>query len=404
MKRLLIYCLLCMLPFMVTQAEIADSSVTVSLITCSPGQEAYALYGHTALRVRGTQPGPYDVVFNYGVFDFYASNFVWRFVLGQTDYLVLPCDYDLFMREYRHRGSQVVEQVLNLTPYEADTLSRDLWVNTIPANRVYRYDFFRNNCTTKARDMIESHIDGVVVYPIRRPRYTYRQMIHQFTTEHPWSEVGNDLLLGVDADTLISPRCEMFLPIYMMHYADSAMIRTSRGAYRPLVKETNELLAANPVAAQRDADAQPSFPLSPKTLGWTVLALSLLVALWEYWKGKVCWVVDAVILTVQGLMGMLIAFMVLFSTHPTVGSNWQVWVLNPMPLFFLWWVVKAERQGKRHPYHVVAAGLMFAFLCATPFLHQVYSSFFMPLTLTFFSRSLIHLILTTDVAQHHNKP
>lgn len=384
-------------------AEVVDSTVTVSLVTCSPGQETYELYGHTGLRVRGSVPRPYDVVFNYGVFDFSTSHFAWRFALGETDYMVLPVDFGLFMEEYRQRGSSVTEQVLNLQPYEADTLARDLWANCLPQNRVYRYNFFTNNCTTKSRDMIETHVDGAVVYPVRRPRFTYRQMVHQYTRLHPWAQEGNDLLLGAEADTLIGQHEEMFLPEYMMRYADSAMICSVRGAFRPLVKETNELLAANVQAQQREAESLPSFPVSPRVLGWIVLALSLLVNAWELRRRKLCWPVDALMLALQGVMGIVITFMVLFSTHPTVGSNWQVWVLNPLPLVFLWWVVQADRRMSRHQYHTVACVLLCLFLIGMPLLHQSFSTLILPLTVAFLLRSIVHLILTRHGSLRNHK-
>lgn len=403
MKHVIIFILSLALSLGIARAELVDSAVTVSLVTCSPGQEAYSLYGHTALRVRGSKPLPYDVVFNYGVFDFNAPNFVGRFVLGKTDYMVVPCDFYVFLSEYAARGSYVVEQVLNLRPYEADTLARALWTNCQTENATYRYNFFINNCTTKARDMVEAHIDGSVVYPVHRPRYTYRQLVHNYTKDYPWSEVGNDLLLGADADTLLSVRAEMFLPINMMHYADSAMIRASRGGYRPLVKETCELVSVDPEAQRREREAQPSFPLTPHKLGWLLFALSLVVALWELYRRKLLWVADAVTLSVQGLMGIIVAIMVMFSTHPTVGSNWQVWVLNPLPLVFLWWVIKADRNMARHPYHVVAMSVLLVALCLPSLVPQTFSALYMPLTLVFLTRSLIHLILTCHVNTCNHK-
>ena len=64
-----------------------QDSVDISLITCSPGTELYQLYGHTALRVREVRQGRRsDWVFNYGTFSFKQKNFMWRFMLGETDY------------------------------------------------------------------------------------------------------------------------------------------------------------------------------------------------------------------------------------------------------------------------------------------------------------------------------
>jgi hypothetical protein len=125
----------------------------VSLLTCSPGTEVWQQYGHTAVRFEDTEKD-IDVVFNYGLFDFAAPHFIWRFCLGETDYVVGAETYDSFEKEYIERGSYVAEQQLNLTADEVTCLWNLLAQNCRPENRTYRYNFFYNNCSTKARDII----------------------------------------------------------------------------------------------------------------------------------------------------------------------------------------------------------------------------------------------------------
>ena len=60
-------------------------SVRVSLLTCAPGSEIYALFGHSAIRYENPSQNQ-DWVFNYGLFSFKDPNFVFRFVKGETDY------------------------------------------------------------------------------------------------------------------------------------------------------------------------------------------------------------------------------------------------------------------------------------------------------------------------------
>ena len=57
----------------------------VSVLTCAPGNEIYAVFGHTALRYENLSRGE-DWVYNYGMFSFRTPNFVMRFVKGETDY------------------------------------------------------------------------------------------------------------------------------------------------------------------------------------------------------------------------------------------------------------------------------------------------------------------------------
>ncbi|MBQ1177849.1 MAG: DUF4105 domain-containing protein, partial [Bacteroidaceae bacterium] len=81
-----------------------SDSIRVSLVTCSPGTAVYEVYGHTALRVEIPSQGV-DAAVNYGLFSFEAPNFVWRFIKGETDYVVGIIGYPIFEREYTHYSS-----------------------------------------------------------------------------------------------------------------------------------------------------------------------------------------------------------------------------------------------------------------------------------------------------------
>ena len=151
--QLLTFILLASMSMPVAADDFHADSATVSLLTCSGGREVYEQYGHTAIRFnnnRGT-----DITFNYGVFDFNTPDFVYRFIKGETDYQLGIEPFEYFRSSYARRGSEVREQVLNLTSDEKVRLFQSLCVNFQPENRIYRYNFFYDNCTLRARDMIE---------------------------------------------------------------------------------------------------------------------------------------------------------------------------------------------------------------------------------------------------------
>lgn len=92
-------------------------SVRVSLITFFPGSEIFELEGHTGLRIRDLRTHD-DVIYNWGTFDFNSPGFVYRYVMGETDYTVAAAPTDLFLMAYEAQGRRIVEQELNLTPAE----------------------------------------------------------------------------------------------------------------------------------------------------------------------------------------------------------------------------------------------------------------------------------------------
>ena len=145
---LLWLCCLCILPVSALPAapgrspEAMADSLTVSLVTCWPGEEIYELCGHEAIRVRGMGR---DSVWNYGIFDFREPNFVYRFVKGETDYMVAGYPFEWFLPEYVAGGRKVVEQDLDLTQEEARRVLAMLQNGALPQNRRYRYNYVKNN-------------------------------------------------------------------------------------------------------------------------------------------------------------------------------------------------------------------------------------------------------------------
>ena len=134
--------------------DTTNDSVRISLLTCAPGEEIYSLFGHTAIRYEEPAKG-IDYVFNYGLFSFNTPNFILRFALGETDYILGVTSYDRFAAEYDYEERSVWQQTLNLLPEEKGKLLYLLEENCRPENRTYRYNFFYDNCATRPRDKIE---------------------------------------------------------------------------------------------------------------------------------------------------------------------------------------------------------------------------------------------------------
>ena len=307
-------------------------SIEVSLLTCSPHEEIYSLYGHSALRWHDMrQSGPNtgnDIVFNWGIFNFNKPYFVLRFVFGLTDYELGPIPYQPFCNYYQEWGSSVTEQVLNLTPEEKMRLQAALAENLKPENRIYRYNYFYDNCSTRPRDIIEKCLNGRLEYA-RREDYTpsYREMVSLCTRNHPWATFGNDMLLGVKADFATDLREQEFLPENLMYDFDHAQIYAA-GEYRPLVKERRIPVLPGVQVIEQD------FPLSPMECALILLALTVMIMLIEWKSGKRQVWFDVILMTIQGLAGCVL-FVMLFSQHPTTSTNLQILLLNPLPLFFI---------------------------------------------------------------------
>jgi hypothetical protein len=321
------------------QDEVRDpmDSVEIGLVTCSPHEEIYSLYGHTALRVHDLRNNA-DWIFNYGVFNFKTPNFALRFVFGLTDYELGIAPTRPFLDYYEDWGSQVTEQVLNLTPEDKQRIMDALAINYKPENRIYRYNFLYDNCSTRPRDIIEHHIEGHISYNPRKDYApSFREMIREHTSRHPWATFGNDLLLGVKADHKTDIREQEFLPENLRYDFDHATIERN-GEIVPLVKERRELVRPGVQVIEED------FPLSPTQCCILLLALSIAIFAYEYIKKKTLRWFDILLMTLSGLAGLAL-FIMIFSEHPTTSINLQILILNPLSLFFIWPVLKGRRTA-----------------------------------------------------------
>ena len=329
----------------VAQSAVSPDSVEIGLITCSPHEEIYSLYGHSALRYHNLTNGD-DVVFNYGIFNFKKPHFILRFVFGLTDYELGISPFDRFCDYYKSWGSEVKEQVLNLTPAEKNNIAAALAANLQPENKIYRYNYFYDNCSTRPRDLVERNIDGVIKYATANDTpMSYRQLVREHVKHHPWAMFGNDMLLGVKADKNITQRESEFLPERLAYDFDRAVVNRG-GSCQPLVKETRIHIAHGLQEAEED------FPLTPMQCAFVLLAVSLAVFAVEWHRHLTFKYWDALLMLACGLAGIII-FVMFFSQHPTTSTNLLIFLLNPLPLFFipailrrrtkkrLWWTMLA---------------------------------------------------------------
>lgn len=386
MKTIRYYLLGILLLWCAGAAAQQKDSIRFSLLTCEPGQEIYSLFGHTAIRYENFSQS-LDYVFNYGMFSFNTPNFVYRFVKGETDYELGVMPYEYFRMEYAARGSSVYQQELNLTHDEQLRLLHLLETNYAPENRTYRYNYFYDNCTTRARDKIEEAIHGKVVYPDAKKNKSFRSIIHEFTVDSKWDELGIDLCLGRAADVPIDGRKQMFAPFYMKHFAAQAYILNDDGTRRPLIKSETKI-----IDVPRPATTE-GFPLSPMACSVLLMCILVGVSVWQYRKRRICVVVDVVAYSIVAIAGCIIAFLFFFSVHPTVDSNWLLLWLNPLPLIWLPVLLLTTKKVWKRLIWDINAVVLTVFIIVALVGTQKFNLSVLPLAFGFWVNALTHYLV-----------
>lgn len=364
------------------EAITLSDQTDVSILTCGPSTMIHAIYGHTAIRVKDPAQG-LDIVFNYGVFSFSKPNFIYRFAKGQTDYMLAPERYTEFYEGYKNRGRSIYEQVLALSATDRQVLWDFLVENAKPENREYRYNFFLDNCATRVRDVIKNQITENISFAGAGEGMTFRQHIDYYQKVLPWADFGIDLALGSPADRRTTAYQEMFLPDYLMKHFGNARIEKNGGS-EPLVKETNTLY---------EAELKPGgFRVFTPVQVFAVLLLAVVLVSIRQYRKKINNLPDYFLLFLTGLIGVAALWLMAWSEHPAVQSNFNILWAVPFNLFFMFAWMKKKWRPAIGWYWPLLSGWLVLFLLLSFFLPQSFHPAAYLIVLMLLCRTVLHTL------------
>ncbi|MBW6498993.1 MAG: DUF4105 domain-containing protein [Bacteroidales bacterium] len=378
MKKVSLFVLLILLLGQVTafgNSPELSSRARISLLTATPGDELYAVFGHSALRVTDPETG-LDEVYNYGTFDFDTPNFYLKFVRGQLLYKLSVVPHEYFLLEYRYEGRGISEQVLNLSQEELQRIYDFLQVNRQPGNEYYLYDFFYDNCATRIRDIAEVQLQpDWGEEPVPEFSRSFRDLLKPYLQYKPWARFGIDLVLGLPADRKATPWHYMFLPDEM--FLAFAQARHNNG--RPLVERYSLLLE------QTFEPAKPGF-FEPVAAGWLLFLLGLLSLL----KIRIARVFDKFFFSLLGAIGLVILLLWFFSDHESTKGNLNLLWALPTHLYFIFKGNMIYPIGIPRHYFKVVFLLNLMLLLFWPIWPQAFHPAFVPIILLSAVKSFLY--------------
>ena len=360
-------------------------SLTISLLTYYPGDLVYELYGHAGIKV--TFPDGTGICYNYGVFDFNAPNFMYRFLKGDTYYKVVGYSADYMLSGYDRR--KVVEQVLNLSPEQAQQAYAYLVNNALPWNATYRYNYVLDNCSTRPRNVIEMATGGTIKYPAMQDTTTFRKMMHRYNANYSWSQFGIDIALGSGLDRPITYREQMFVPMVLMNACAGATFECNEERV-PLVAKTTILSEGD-----ENGNILPPTPwwATPMCLFSTLLLILIAFTWRDQKRNQVTRWIDTALYSMLALYGVLLYFFIFISTHEATSPNWNgVWI-NPFYIIpaVLIWIKSAKKL--LYCYHFVNFAVLFLLGAVWYWIPQIGNLAFLPLGLCPLVRSANYILI-----------
>jgi hypothetical protein len=315
------------------------SRLKVMLLTMGPGDEVWEKFGHDAIWIHDPATGE-DVAYNYGMFDFNQANFFVNFARGRMLYWTAGFDALATMDAYAQHNRSVWVQELNLSPRQKLQLKSFLEWNVREENKFYRYDYYRDNCSTRVRDAIDRVTGGALRRQFTRipSRVTYRSETERLTAGDVPTYTALMIGLAEPADVPISQWEEMFLPMRLRDHVRQAMIPGPDGQMVPLLK--GERLAVASVGREAERTAPPRrIPIY--LLAGIVLAVVAMALAFKAPRSKgarVAYSVFAVLWTLlTGVGGIVLACLWLFTDHAIAYRNENLLQLSPfaVPLIVL---------------------------------------------------------------------
>jgi hypothetical protein len=309
--------------------------LTLKVAVMGPGDELYFWWGHVALIVEDAASGT-SRFYDYGVFSFKEDNFFVNFAFGRLLYFCLASPTEAALRTYFRTNRDVTLYTLDLPAENKEALWRFAEWNVLPENRNYYYHHFKDNCSTRIRDLLDLALDGQFKarFGDAPGRFTLRQHVRRHTWFSPFFDWFLNFLMGQDIDKPLTIWEEMFLPSEVGTRIADFRYAGSSGEDRPLVSSVEVL---NRAAGRPPVLAAPRRQWPRElVLG---LAIALVLALISRLRrtkpgpGRLLWgAAQSALGFFFGISGLLLAFLTFFTNHDYTYHNSNIIYINPLLL------------------------------------------------------------------------
>jgi hypothetical protein len=290
-------------------------------------------WGHAVLIVENTRWG-YSRVFDWGIFSYPGDTFLWDFVNNRVRY---KCTVDIAsMNMYIEEDRDITIYTLDLDTEKKEAILNYAENNVLSENCFYSYHEFRDNCSTRIRDIIDIGTGGQLqaLYANTPGRFTIRQHIRRFTWFRPFSDWFLAFLMGQDLDEPITVWDEMFLPVEIgrnlvdFHYTGIA------GSERKLVSSVEIVNSTRnrPPILNKPLRQWPVH-LMASMMVVVFIALITILRKKKPIAGRILWGITQSLLGLFfGISGCVLVFALFFMKNDYFQQNSTVLFINPLLL------------------------------------------------------------------------
>ena len=341
-----------------------DSSnfVTASILTISPTNEVYSVFGHTAIRME-CPVHKLDYVFTFesdpsvgGFLTFFAGKAKGYFVAVPTQE---------FLKDVENKGRGVKQYELNLTHHEKQELWRNL-DNDMVAGAHRKFNLLVNNCVSMAvlklhQSCIDEHLEWGNTTSLTL--LNNGDYVRQCVQQSPWAAFWFITFMGTVCEESYDYESRLCPANLIEEMQKASFINEEKGTKRTVLTGEVKSLLPETVTLKQNV-------VTP-TMVFGVLLLVvcfLTFAEWRWnWEKPVRYM-DVILFVLQSLLGLILLYVTCVSELLGTHWNWYLIPFNLIPLILWLCLRKRKNYGRVYLLYTV---VLVAFLALTPFLSQL---------------------------------
>jgi len=326
----------------------SPASLRVYLMTMGQGDEVWEKFGHNAIWIRD-ESRDIDVAYNWGVFSFEQPGFYRKLVRGDMLYMMQAYDGVQMANAYADANRTIWLQELNLTPGQKLELLRFVEWNNQPENREYRYDYYRDNCSTRVRDALNRVLGGDLQQQLEAmpTNSTYRTETQRLTAAEIPAYTGLLLAMGHPVDRPLNAWEDAFIPMRLMESITKVTVPGPDGPLPLVLSDAVVFRSDRALPPAGPPDRRLGYTLAGTGFGLLLLGLARLgrkarVARAGFYTLATLWSLAA------GVFGTMIAMLWAFTDHTATYRNENVLQVEPLSLVLAGLLVAAAfGRGQR---------------------------------------------------------
>ncbi len=316
----------------------------VYLVTVGPGSLVWERFGHNGIWIQDPALG-FDMVFHWGLFDFQSENFWPKFLQGYMDYSIGSIDSRQFFQFYAESKRGVQIQELNFSADQKNRLTGLLIKNDTEGQRIYRYNYYLDNCSTRARDILDQVLGGLISNATtgKGSGKSFRSNTQRLLQKIPGAYLGVQLALGAPADREISIWQDMFTPMSLRRHLNK--INFSDGS--PIVLSDKLVYAASSNKEPTQVTSYLFFylPISA-SLALLFASLGYVSAAGKKWARVLLALGGSLWSLISALVGTLLLLIWGFTEHRYGHWNANLLQYNPLSFFSAIFFIMLMVQGQ----------------------------------------------------------